>query len=191
VRIISCLSLAILLSAFSARAEEQPSARSVYVDYPVSFGLQVAPIGSPGGVLALAFDFAVLPELSLTAVGGFGTAGSVWQYGLAARPRIPLTRLVALDLTAGVSRGDFDRIVTMNIATGGQTEEYRNCTWLNVDFGPELRFSSHVFLHPFAGMGRLVGSDVPVWRGEDYGRASKSQRWPWLPFFGLVVGYYS
>jgi hypothetical protein len=190
VRVFLALSLAVELSAFCAWAEDHPTARSVYLDNPVSFGLQVAPMGSPGGLLALAFDVAVLPELSLAAVGGLGTAGSVWQLGVAARPRIPLTQSVAFDLTAGVSRGDYDRIINVNLATGGNTEQYRNCTWLNIDLGPEARFSSHVLLHLFAGFSQLVASDAPVLVGNGYLVGYEAKRWPSLPYVGLTVGYF-
>jgi hypothetical protein len=172
-------------AASTTIAQQKPSARRTYQDNPVSFGFHVAPFGSPGGLLGFTADVALLPELSLTGAVGLGTVGSVAQYAIAARPRIPITSFLALDLTAGVSRGDYDRMVTLD-----STELYRNCTWANVDFGPEMRFSSHVMLHPFVGISRLAASDPPRWIGNDYDRSIASERWPWLAYLGLVVAYY-
>jgi hypothetical protein len=177
-------------AASTTIARQTPSARGVYLDNPLSLGVQVAPFGSPGGLLGLTADLALLPEISLTGVVGMGTAGSVAQYGIAARPRLPISPLLALDLTAGISGGDFDRMVSLNIATGGQTETYRGCTWVNLDIGPEIRFRSHVMLHPFVGISQLVASDPPGWQGEDYQKSALTERWPRLMYLGLVVAYH-
>jgi hypothetical protein len=167
-----------------------PNARSMYSNNPLAFGLQVAPIGGPVGLLGLTADIAVLPELSVTGGAGMGTGGSLFQYAIAIRPRIPIRPHIALDLTAGISRGDYDRLVELDLAGQGQSELYRGCTWVNVDFGPELRFSSHVLLRPFFGISKLVASDTPQWVGDSYDKENRSVRWPTLAYFGLDVGYY-
>lgn len=179
-----------MLGSVCAKAEERPSARSTYLDNPISLGVQMAPFGGPTGLLGLWADVALLPELSLTGGAGMGTAGSIFQYAIALRPRIPIRPVVALDLTVGLSRGDYTRLVELDLAGQGQDELYRNCTWFNVDVGPELRFSNGMGLHPFAGFSKLIASDTSIWRGDDYKKDERSVRWPSLLYAGVAFGYY-
>jgi hypothetical protein len=66
----------------------------------------------------------------------------------------------------------------------GDHTRFTDCTWFNVDFGPEIRFESGVLLHPFVGASRLIASDTPN------GPYPNRNRWPLLPVFGISVGVY-
>jgi hypothetical protein len=154
--------------------------------------LQVAPVGGPFGMAAIALDVAVIPELSLAA--GIGVSAFSPQWGAAVRPRIPLTPLIALSMSAGYSRGDYREFALAVVEPKGSFF-YGDCSWINVDFGPEFRFRSGVLLRPFAGVSQLVDSKAPVWY--ESGRldpgmttSSPATRWPTLLFFGVSVGGY-
>lgn len=51
-------------------------------------------------------------------------------------------------------------------------------------------------LRPFFGASKLLNSKAPVWHEADVvpntesGVGSMLQRYPWLPYLGLAVGYY-
>jgi hypothetical protein len=170
----------------AAAAQERAGDR--YRKSPFAIEAQLAPFGGPLGMAGVALDVALVPQLSL--VAGIGASAFSPQWGVAVRPRLPLIPLVALSLSAGYSRGDYRDFRIM-----GGSFFYGDCSWINVDFGPELRFRSHWLLRPFVGVSQLVHSNVPVWYEGgsldtewDYG--SPESRWPMLFYVGLSIGGY-
>ena len=171
-----------------ATAQQTETARGAYLQNPLALEVQLAPVGSPTGVLGVVADYAALPELSLTGGMGLGTTNSLLQVALGVRPRIPISPRFALDMTIGYSHGDFDRIVNLDIAQGIKYDKYRNCSWINGDIGLETRFESNIVIVATLGLSRLVASDAPHW-SLDRKPGTEQQRWPTLTYIGLAIGY--
>ena len=185
-----CLPALLMISLISeiAMAEEPLAPGDRYRKWPVAIEAQGAPIGGPIGHLGLAADVALIPQLSLTAGAGFGSAGP--QMAAAIRPRIPITPQFALELTAGYSHGDYTRATRLDISGGGPggSERFLGGSWVNVDVGFQTRLEFGATVRFFLGMSKLVACRVAE-HTDGMVSPVPTDRWPLLPYGGVAVGY--
>ncbi len=148
---------------------------------------QLAPIGGPIGVVGVAAEVALIPQLSLTAGAGLGIASP--QFAVTIRPRLPVTPQAALELSAGYSHGSYTHVLQFGIGGPGVKESFVGGSWLNADAGVQARFDSGVTLRFFVGMSKLVACDKAELNSGGERTALPQGRWPLLPYGGVAVGY--
>jgi hypothetical protein len=177
--------LVVSLVSGIAKAEERIGDR--YRTRPLAVEAQFAPVGGPIGPAGIAADYALLPELSLSGGAGVGIAGV--QLGAAVRPRIPVSQVVALELTAGYSHGDYTHYITLGAGGGGNLEKFTGASWINGDVGVQARFWSGVTLRFFVGVSKLVACNKAEHIYDGPETVIPRERWPWLSYGGVGIGY--
>ena len=176
-----------LLPAKASASDGQNDAGARYRAHRFSLGSQVAPFGGPTGIMGAVGDVALIPELSVT--GGFGLGLASLQWALGLRPRLPFTAAAAFSVTVAYSHGDY-KPISLGEPLGLL---YPNGSWLNADFGVDVRFECGFFLRPFVGVSKLFHSSQPVFLPREaicgsFCSVDRQERWPMLPYFGLAFG---
>jgi hypothetical protein len=158
-------------------------------------------VGTPLGILGVAFDFAPVPFLALNLGVGLGVSGPEFAF----TPRVRLFRWGrrshgALYLGAGVSANAYDQPTAIDTIPldGSQSESadeiahyhWNMAYWTNLEAGVEIRLRSGTSLRPYFGVSRLLNSDPSATLVDAYsGKPPSSPVEPWSGYIGFAVGY--
>ncbi len=158
-------------------------------------------IGTPVGLVGIAFDYSPWALVGLNLGVGLGVSGP--QYAFTSRVRLfrvgRRTR-VALYLGAGVSGGSYDQPTALDSfpVDGSQTESaidsahfhWDMAYWTNFEAGVEIRLPSNVSLRPYLGLSRLLNPDPSSTIADAYsGMPPADPVVPWSEYMGFALGY--
>jgi hypothetical protein len=136
-------------------------------------------------------------------VAGTGASSAGLQLMAALRPRLPISRHVALTLSAGWSMGPHKQVEDASFYIDGPTppifdRRWALAQWVNFDAGVEVRAPGGFAIRTYVGVARLLNVDDFTCTGPDAavceGRVPASDGGTydttvWYPFFGLTLGY--
>ena len=151
----------------NAAAESQPEVSvpgSVW-DRKLSFYGQLAPTGSPVGVLGASVDYAPAPFLSVELGVGVGAGSPPRDYGvqgsLLGHLKPARGENWAFTVGAGPSVGNYGTTVWTIDQTDGALR-YRPAVWANGELGVEARFESGFSWRSALGMSRMLNTGAAV-----------------------------